>query len=468
MRRGIRTFIVGFLVIALAVFLPFNFLTGKVSAASNSTEVYQVDGYNAQDIIYDSQGNVVHGYAYCLNRSKDTCHFNCDFIRFKLSDTDYGTIFNSDGVYGTPEEEAEAKRLLLNTLLKRDILIDAGYTIQRTCWQITDGYLTESSYASGVLSDTNQAIKDILTADPYYDFDQYDAYYYQTQDTQYQNMLGAVFIPVDTSFTIEKTVIDGLDAVENYNGVDGVSGFEVNINVHDTLTDRPVVNETFVFTSTDANGKDVSQSITTDTSGNLTLNILSGQSITISGFDSVNYRFTLSEASTNTDNTCSLDSISSSNGNLVDNNDGSYSFDFSQSYVVDIDIYNRHISADPTPVPTTETTTEATTTTTTTEATSESTTEATTTASVDGIAATTTTSEETTTTTTENVQVLGAARAEETTTAATATPTPTSAPSNTPATGEASNASRVITGIILISAGVVVFAVRRSGKEQNI
>ena len=286
-------------------------------------------------------------------------------------------------------------------------------------------------------------------------------------------MLGTVFVPVDTSFTIEKTVIDGLDATELYNGVDGVSGFEVNINVYDTLGDRPVTNETFVFTGTDADGNVTSQSIRTDASGNLTLNILSGQSITISGFDSVNYRFTLSEATTNTDSTCSLDSISSSNGNLVNNNDGSYSFDFSTSYVVDIDITNRHISADPTPVPTAPTTTATEETTTTVEATVATTTSE----------ETTTTVEETTTEET-SAQVLGAARdTEETTTAETttaetttaetttaettaaATPTPTASASGVPNTGENSHAPRIIAGIILLAGASVVMAVRLTRKS---
>ncbi len=470
MRKVLKNLTIVLAAVFLFMLLPWSSL--NVNAA-NSSEIFQVNGYNDRDIIYDSQGNVIEGYAYCLNRSRHASYFSCDFLRFRLSDTTYGTIFNTTGDPGTPEDEYEAKRLLLNTLLKRDSLIAAGYTIQQTCWDITNGLLTESSYPSG-MTDQYRALKDAITAEPYYDFDQYDAYYYQTQDTAYQNMLGAIFIPVNTSFTIEKTVVDGLDAVESYNGVDGVSGFEVNINVYDTLGQRPVTNETFVFTGTDADGNVTSQSITTDTAGNLTLNILSGQSITISGFDSVNYRFTLSEATTNTDSTCSLDSISSSNGNLVDNNDGSYSFDFSQSYVVDIDITNRHISADPTPVPTTTTTTE------TTEATTEATTTATTTttttsATADAVAATTTTSEETTatieSTTTTSAEVLGAVRAsessEETTTTAapTATPTPASSVNGVANTGEDSHAPRIIAGIILVAGAAVVMAVRLTRKS---
>ena len=82
-------------------------------------------------------------------------------------------------------------------------------------------------------------------------------------------------------------------------------------------------------------------------------------------------------------------------------------------------------------------------------------------------AATTT---ETTAETTPTATVLGVQRApettpsEETTTTeaskadaeATATPTPTTAPSNTVSTGEASNASRIVMGIILLAAGAVV------------
>lgn len=465
MRKVLRNLTIALVAVFVFMVMPWSSL--NVNAA-NSSEIFQVNGYNARDIIYDSEGNVIQGYAYCLNRSRHASYFSCDFIRFKLSDTNYGTIFNTTEGMGSAADEYEAKRLLLNTLLKRDSLIAAGYTMQQTCWDITNGLLTESSYPNG-MTEEYSTLKALITAEPYYDFDQYDAYYYQTQNIEYQNMLGAIFIPVDTSFTIEKTVIDGSDAVESYNGVDGVSGFEVNINVYDTLGQRPVTNETFVFTSTDAEGNTSSQSIVTDGSGNLTLNILSGQSITISGFDSVNYRFTLSEASTNTDSTCSLDSISSSNGNLVDNNDGSYSFDFSASYVVDIDITNRHISTDPTPAPTT-TTTEATTeaTTTTTETTEAATT--TTTAEVDAAAATTTTSEETTSSeeTTATAEVLGAARdTEETTTTAapTATPTPATSVNGVANTGEESHAPRIIAGIILVAGAAVVMAVRLSRKS---
>lgn len=85
-------------------------------------------------------------------------------------------------------------------------------------------------------------------------------------------------------------------------------------------------------------------------------------------------------------------------------------------------------------------------------------------------AATTTTTTETTAETTPTATVLGVQRApettpsEETTTTeaskadaeATATPTPTTAPSNTVSTGEASNASRIVMGIILLAAGAVV------------
>ena len=458
MRKVLRDLTIILAVIFLVMVLP---VSGIFVNADAGTEIYQVNGYNQPDIVYDSQGNVIRGYAYCLNNRRASSHFSCDFIRFKLSDTTYGTIFNDNVGTTTSEEEAEAKRLLLNAVLKKDeVKATLNLGCQQVCWYITDGMLTESAYPNGMTSSFRD-LKDLLTAEPYYDFDQYDAYYYQTQDVRYQNMLGSVFVPVNTSFTIEKTVIDGLDASEIYNGVDGVSGFEVNINVYDTLGDRPVTNETFVFTGTDADGNVTSQSITTDASGNLTLNILSGQSITISGFDSVNYRFTLSEATTNTDNTCSLDSISSANGNLVDNNDGSYSFDFSTSYVVDIDITNRHISADPTPVPTSPTTT----------ATEETTT--TTTAALATVA--TTTSEETTTTieetTTEtSAQVLGAARdTEETTTAtettAAATPTPTPAASGVPNTGEDSHAPRIIAGIILLAGASVVMAVRLTRKS---
>ncbi len=460
MRKTIQKFLAVMIVAALAVFLPFKALTSTVNAA-NGTEVYQVYGYDTNPCVYDSAGNPLDGYAYCLNSTRHASYYSCDYLRFRLSDRSYGTIYNLEytsrwsGNTPTEEEETEGRRLLLNLLLKKDsVAAISSRTTQELCWDITNGKFIDRL---GNITTNSANVRDLLMSEPYYDFTDYDVYYYQTQDTDYQNMLGAIFIPVATSFNIEKIVIDGLDATETYNGVDGTSGFEINLNVYDTLTNRNVGNEWFTFTATDADGNVTSQSIQTDASGNLTLTILSGQNITVGGFDSVNYRFTISEASTNMDSTCSLSTISSSNGNLTDNGDGSYSFDFSQSYAVDIDIYNRHISADPTPVPT------------------ESTTEATTAATVEATVATTeATTEETTTETAEETtasteaSVLGVARAEETTAATEApTATPTPAPSGVVSTGESSHTPRIIVGVILVAGAATVTAVRLKRKNSE-
>lgn len=458
MRKMLKRFSV--ILAAILIFVAFPFAGLKVNA-SNSSEIYQINGYDRPDIIFDSQSNVVHGYAYCLNLSRHSSHYSCDYIRFRLSDTSYGTIFDDNhyGVQGDEAaDEAEARRLLLNLLLKQDNLSSVTtLSMQDVVWNITNHYLTYASHP-GLISESNQRIKDYLTAEPYYDFDQYDVYYYQAQDTAYQNMLGNLFVPTDTSFTIEKTVLNLSDTVESYNGADGTSGFEVNINVYDTLGDRPVTNETFVFSSVDSEGNTSSQSITTDTQGNLSLNILSGQSITVSGFDSVNYRFTLSEASTNMDDTCILDSITSSNGNLIANEDGSYSFDFSQSYSVDIDMVNRHLTTDPVPTTTTTESSEETTATTTTTTTETATTTTTTTTETAATTATTTTAA-------TDASVLGIARDVEETTTAAPTATPTPAPSGVANTGESSHTPRIVAGIVLIVGAAVVMAVRLSRKS---
>ena len=464
MRKTIQKFLAVTIIAALAVFMPVKALSSTVSAA-NGTEVYQVNGYNRNPCVYDSAGNPLDGYAYCLNSTRHASYYSCDYLRFKLSDRSYGSIYNLEhtstwgGTTPTEEEEIEGRRLLLNLLLKKDsVAAISNRNTQELCWDITNGKFIDRL---GSVNTNSANVRALLMSEPYYDFTDYDVYYYQTQDTDYQNMLGAVFVPVATSFNIEKIVIDGLDATETYNGVDGTSGFEINLNVYDTLTNRNVGNEWFTFTSTDADGNITTQSIQTDASGNLTLTILSGQNITVGGFDSVNYRFTISEAATNMDSTCSLSTISSSNGNLTDNGDGSYSFDFSQSYAVDIDIYNRHISADPTPVPTESTAA------TTTEASVEATVATTTTAATTTEATTTETSEETTTST--EASVLGVARAEETTADTTAAPTatPTPAPSGVVSTGESSHAPRIIVGAILVAGAATVMAVRLKRKSSE-
>ncbi len=448
------------LAVALAVIFPLQLLSADVAAAEPS-EHYTITGYDTNDNVYDANNNIIHGHTYCLNRSRPSPSSG-EYTRHRLSDMPY-SIFdfctyqhaarygNEDKTF-TPEDDAEVRLLLLNLLIKQDSLDLHGWKMQEIVWFMTCGKFCDSYYVGeNYTMDTNDLadIKAQINAEPHYTFADYDVYYYYSVNGQYQNTLGGLFVPVATSFSIDKTVVDGLDAVEDYNGIDDTLGFTLNLNFFDTLGIRPVAYESFTFTFTDRDGKVTTQTLTTDGIGNLSVNILSGQNVDISGFDSVNYRITISEADTNTDSTCNLDSISSPNSTLTDNGDGSYTFDFSQSYVVDIDLVNRHISADPTPVPT---------------QTSETTTEATTAAV---IATVETTTEETTTEETTTAQVLGVARAEETTAEAEATATPTPASSSTPATGEASNASRVITGIILIAAGAVVFTLSRSTREQE-
>lgn len=464
------------LALALAVIFPLQLLYTDVAAAE-ATEHFTITGYDRDDNVYDANNNIIHGHTYCLNRSRPTPQQG-DYTRYRLSDMPF-SIFdfctyehaarygNEDKTF-TAEEDAEVRLLLLNLLVKQDSLDLHDWSMQEIVWYMTCGKFCESYYVGEdfEMADYIADIKAQLNAEPHYTFADYDVYYYYCVNGQYQNTLGSLFVPAVTSFTIEKTVVDGLNAVENYNGIDDSLGFTLDLNFFDTLGIRPVAYESFTFTFTDRDGNVTTQTITTDGVGNLSVNILSGQSVDISGFDSVNYRITISESDANTDSTCNMDSISSSNSTLTDNGDGSYTFDFSQSYVVDIDLVNRHISADPTPVPTepSETTTEETT-----SETTEETTEATVDATVD------VTAEETTSASGEDAAaaaVLGETRTDETSKAAdnaeaTATPTPTSAPSSTPATGEASNAVRIVAGIILIAVGAVAFTLSRSAKEQE-
>ena len=460
------------LAMALAVIFPLQ-LFGADVAAAQATEFYTITGYDRDDNIYDANNNIIHGHTYCLNRSRPSPSQGV-YSRYRLSDMPFSIFDNCTyqhaARYGnedktfTAEEDAEVRLLILNLLIKQDSIDRHGWSMQEVMWFLTCGKFCDSYYVGENYTMDTDYISDIkaqINAEPHYTFADYDVYYYYCENGQYQNTLGGLFVPVATSFTIDKTVVDGLDAVENYNGIDDTLGFTLNLNFFDTLGIRPVAYESFTFTFTDRDGNVTVQTITTDGVGNLSLNIMSGQSVDISGFDSVNYRITISESDANTDSTCNMDSITSPNSTLTDNGDGSYSFDFSQSYVVDIDLVNRHISADPTPVPT---------------QTSETTTEATTTVSETTTEATTTTAEETTTVETSeettSASVLGEARTEETSkaadeTEATATPTPTSAPSGTVATGEASSASRVIAGIALIAMGVVVFTIRRTKVQHD-
>lgn len=459
MRKGMRRLAVWITVIILAVIVPLNFFGRNVNA-SDGTEHYTIRGYDRNNNVKDSEGHVISGHTFCANYSMGVPNGN-EYIRYRLSEFP-GTVCDScptsksedwgnDGWTPAEGEEAEVRQLLLNFIIKKDNLDLHDISAQYVVWFITCGKFCDSFYSDGSSMDDRFAdIKAQLTAAPYYTFSDYDVYYYYSIDEIHQHTLGTVFQPVDTSLELHKIVIDGIDNTEVYNGLDDSQGFTINIHIDDTLNSRVVPNEAFIFTHTSSDGSTSTETITTDSNGDLSLTIYSGETVAISGFDSIYYSFTISESDANTDDTCNLDGMDSASTTLTDNGDGSYTFDFSESYVVDINITNRHISADPTPVPTTETTTEAATTT------SESTS-----ASVDATAATTTSES---TTASSDPQVLGAARAEETTTAA--TPTPTSAPSNTPSTGEHSGSACSICGIILIAAGSVVFSVRHVRKQQ--
>lgn len=447
----------------LAVVLAFVISISSIGRnvnATDGTETYSITGYNTDNNITDSAGNVLEGHTYCAMYSMDIPNGN-EYIRYTLSSYP-GTIFdscpnahsltwNNEGKVFSTEDDAEARLLLLNFLIKQDSLDLHGAVRQHIVWDITSGRYCDSFYDDGsTMSDNTADIKSQLMADPFYTFADYDAYYYFSLDQTHQHTIGSVFHRANTALELEKIVIDGEGDPENYNGIDDTLGFTINIHIDDTLGNRPVANENFTFTHTASDGSTSSEVIATDASGDLSLTIMSGETVAITGFDNIYYSFTISESEANTDSTCNLDSMSSSNATLTDNGDGSYTFDFSRSYVVDITITNRHISADPTPIPTSET--------------SETTSEETTTAQVDSTAAVRTES-----TTTADAQVLGMARAEETTSEeASATPTPTPSPSGTAATGEHTASSSAVTGILLILAGTMIFSVRHVRKQQKI
>ena len=471
MSKGTCKLAVRILSLILAIFLPIQILSADISAADGN-EIYTINGFDTDDNVYDSANNIIHGHTYCLNRSKPSPNQG-EYTRHRLSDMPYSIFdyctyahsrkFGNEDKTFTAEDDAEVRLLLLNLIIKHDQMDLHNIPMQDLVWYLTCGKFCDSYY-DGTTTTMNLDLLDIknqLNAEPHYTFADHDAYFYYCIDGHYQNTIGNVFVPIATSFTIDKTVVDGLDAVEDYNGIDDTLGFTIDLNFFDTLGIRPCTNEVFTFTFTDRDGNVDVQNLTTDGVGNVSINIMSGQNVDISGFDSINYRITISESDANTDSTCNTDSITSPNSTLTDNGDGSYTFDFSESYVVDIDLVNRHISADPTPVPTqtSETTTEATTTTTASETTTEATTSETTTVAA---------SSETTA-----ASVLGEARTSETSkaadeTEATATPTPTTAPSGTVSTGEHTTSSTSIAGITLIAAGAIVFAVRHSRKNQLI
>ena len=59
-----------------------------VTAATGSNEIFHIIGYDENDIIKDSDGNVISGHAYCLNKKSDTPYSTDDYTRVKLSEID--------------------------------------------------------------------------------------------------------------------------------------------------------------------------------------------------------------------------------------------------------------------------------------------------------------------------------------------------------------------------------------------
>jgi len=431
------------IVLSIAAVIVGVFGFSLVSAESVSQDTYTFSDKGA-DTLYDGNGNQISGYTFCLNQDRGVPHRdNETYTRIRLSELDDSILSDYD------------KQLLLNLVYREDDVDDFRRSIGSGMYimpQVWIWYVTEDPRDSEV-NDPDSTYNtlvlpcfDYLMNNDTISFDTHDAYLYVPAGN-HQYMLGNVYIKAPSSVTINKDVVDLAGKDDTYNGEDGTSGFTFELTVYDTLgtiysstnpLPRPVAYEQFTATVTDADGSSSDISVTTDSSGKITLQIKNDQSVTISGFDSANYSFELTETSDNMGNMCVLNDMTA-NVTMTSSNDV-YSFDFSESNNVTVNAQNVHqvTLVDPT------------------TSTSESTTV--TSADIASDATTTTTTESTTisetTTTAAADDVASAGRNNETD-----TPTPTPA-SSTVSTGEAGMNIYTSLGIILILISGIVISIR--------
>lgn len=347
----------------VALVIPFTFLGGSI-LASDETEVYRVKGYNQYGNIKDSEGNVIPCVGYCLDFNNHIPESNI-YRRHKLSDSSY-----------TDDQKAILLALTYDPEDFRGFLKDLGdesvvaknfyeyfaknstrgfqYVIWALCttdYQKTTSYSSRASECGGSSSDPLNDPASLWNKvfEPSFEYlrqkaseidtSVYDAYIYIPDNGATQPIMGQMFVVSDHDLSISKIVTNNNGNEVIYNGEDEESGYTLEITIYDTLGERPCVNENFEVTVTDDSGDEIVLTQRTDSNGVLTLQILAGQTLTISGFDSANYRVSISESDDNFGSLVTFDSIDA-NDDLSRNDDGSYTAYFEEGGDMEFTIVN--------------------------------------------------------------------------------------------------------------------------------
>ncbi|MBR6484739.1 MAG: hypothetical protein IKT14_06935, partial [Clostridiales bacterium] len=378
MSRSKNTIFATVFALVISLIIPFVFLANQAKAADGS-EDYYITSYGKKDIIKDAAGNTVSGWAFCLNSNRSSPtnrHYSRTLLSEKtnLSDETKARLlalaYDPDAVVDYVEEQAEDSEVWANFLdyfngteSERGLQYIVWFIVYDDTFPTSGHYTTGNSYSSrerhclgnNVTDPVNDPdslynqvfvpIRDYLD-DKAEDLDGYDAYIYLPDSTSYQEMLGHAFKVNSLSVKIDKTVIDGLDNPDYFNGEDDSLGYLVNVYIFDELGDRFVAQENFTIEREDGN----TEAVCTDNNGMISFRINCDETVTITGFDSENYKVYVSEDSDNFGDDCTFVRVDGSSSVLEDS--GNYGISLDDGGNNTITVVNRYENPNPTPVPT--------------------------------------------------------------------------------------------------------------------
>lgn len=379
MCRTKHSFIAVLLVLIIALCIPMTFFVNNSKAADGSEEYY-ITSYGKKDIIKDSEGNVISGWAFCLNSNKSSPS-NRLYSRILLSEKDgysdetrnrlLAMAYDPDAVYDLIVELSEESDVAEKYLdYFNNVKDERG--LQFIVWMLvyednfdkdlddffeSSSYYTREYYCCGVRSDDplndpdslwNQVYAPVIDYldDKAEELDGYDAYVYLPDNSGYQQMLGHAFKVNYLSVKIDKTVIDGLDNPDYFNGEDDSQGYLLNVYIYDELGARYAVNENFTLEREDG----TTEAVCTDGSGMISFRINCDETVTIKGFDSENYIVYVSEASDNLGDDCTFVRVDGSSSIIEDS--GNYGVSLDDDGNNTLTVVNRYENPNPTPVPT--------------------------------------------------------------------------------------------------------------------